>query len=127
MAGCMHYVGECPPGRSLDRTRSLEPTIGPMLIQEGRACPPAQESMPVPGRGMVPVNAMSAPAHAMLPPMPPPGMALPGFPGGMSPQQLAGLGALVRQRQQQQLANAQRAMLMRGRQGPGPGHQFRQL
>jgi hypothetical protein len=125
MAGCMHYVSECPPGRSLDRTRSLEPTIGPMLIQEGRACPPAQEYMPVPGRGMVPVSAMNAPAHAMLPPMPPPGMQLPGFPGQLSPAQLQGLGAMINQRQQ--LAAAQRAALMRGRQGPGPGHQFRQL
>jgi|GEM_PF-3276663 len=42
--GCMHYVGECPPGRDMDRARSLEPSVGPMLIPEDRYCPPEREA-----------------------------------------------------------------------------------
>lgn len=42
-AGCMHYVDECPPGRSIDRIRSLEPTIGPFLVPQGDYCPPADQ------------------------------------------------------------------------------------
>ena len=41
-AGCFHEVGECPPGRSMDRIRSLEPTIGPLLIPQRDYCPPAE-------------------------------------------------------------------------------------
>jgi len=42
LAGCFHQVPECPPGRSMDRIRSLEPTIGPLLIQQDDYCPPAE-------------------------------------------------------------------------------------
>lgn len=59
--GCMHYTGECPPGRDLDRLRSLEPTVGPLLTQSYR-CPPWQEVQPEPGRGLVPITSQSAPA-----------------------------------------------------------------
>lgn len=41
-AGCMHWVDECLPGRSISRARSLEPTIGPLLVQSGTMCPPVQ-------------------------------------------------------------------------------------
>jgi len=58
-AGCMHYVSECPPGNSLDRIRSLEPTIGPMLIGSDR-CPPFKQMVPVPGRGFQPVPQPTA-------------------------------------------------------------------
>ncbi len=57
----MHYVSECPPGRSLDRIRSLEPTVGPFLQQESYRCPPYQQMQPVPGRGMQPVPPPPAP------------------------------------------------------------------
>jgi hypothetical protein len=59
-AGCIHYVSECPPGNSLDRIRSLEPTIGPMLVGSDR-CPPFQQMVPVPGRGFMPVPQQTAP------------------------------------------------------------------
>jgi hypothetical protein len=36
--GCMYYYPECPPGRGLRNIRSLEPTIGPSLIQAPRGC-----------------------------------------------------------------------------------------
>lgn len=62
--GCMHYVSECPPGRSLDRIRSLEPTVGPFLMQQER-CPPYQQMQPVPGRGFQPM-----PGQPMRRPMP---------------------------------------------------------
>jgi hypothetical protein len=42
-AGCFHAVSECPPGRSMDRIRSLEPTIGPLLIAQRDYCPPREE------------------------------------------------------------------------------------
>jgi hypothetical protein len=45
-AGCFHQVPECPPGRSMDRIRSLEPTIGPMLLPQGDYCPPQEEYYP---------------------------------------------------------------------------------
>lgn len=45
-AGCFHQVDECPPGRSIDRIRSLEPTIGPMLIPQGDYCAPQQQYYP---------------------------------------------------------------------------------
>jgi hypothetical protein len=69
MAGCMHYVSECPPGRSLDRIRSLEPTVGPFLVQQER-CPPWQQMEPVPGRGFQPL-----PGQRQVRPMP---SAIPG-------------------------------------------------
>lgn len=47
-AGCFHQVGECHPGRSMDRIRSLEPTIGPMLIPQGDYCPPREEQQAYP-------------------------------------------------------------------------------
>lgn len=47
-AGCFHRVDECPPGRSIDRIRSLEPTIGPIQIPQGNYCAPAQPAPPVP-------------------------------------------------------------------------------
>jgi len=42
-AGCFHQVPECPPGRSMDRIRSLEPTIGPILVPQRDYCPPQEE------------------------------------------------------------------------------------
>jgi hypothetical protein len=45
-AGCFHQVPECPPGRSMDRLRSLEPTIGPFLIPQRDYCPPQEEYYP---------------------------------------------------------------------------------
>jgi hypothetical protein len=45
-AGCFHAVGECQPGRSMDRIRSLEPTIGPLLIPQRDYCPPQEEYYP---------------------------------------------------------------------------------
>jgi hypothetical protein len=45
-AGCFHQVPECPPGRSMDRIRSLEPTIGPLLIPQRDYCPPQEEYLP---------------------------------------------------------------------------------
>jgi hypothetical protein len=48
-AGCFHRVPECPPGRSMDRIRSLEPTIGPLLISQGDYCPPQEDYYPEPG------------------------------------------------------------------------------
>ena len=55
IGGCMHYVGMCPPGDSLDRIRSREPTVGPLLIDESR-CTPFQQMVPMPGQGFVPVG-----------------------------------------------------------------------
>jgi hypothetical protein len=53
--GCAHFYGECPPGRDLERLRSLEPTIGPQLIQAPR-CPPIhtfqQQQGPPPQRAI---------------------------------------------------------------------------
>jgi len=61
MVGCMHYVGSCPPGDSLNRIRSLEPTIGPVLIDSDSMCDTAfQTAVPVPGRGMVPVSQLNS-------------------------------------------------------------------
>jgi hypothetical protein len=45
-AGCFHSVSECAPGRSMDRIRSLEPTIGPMLIPESGYCGPEPGYLP---------------------------------------------------------------------------------
>ena len=42
-AGCFHEVDECKPGRSMDRIRSLEPTIGPVLVTQRDMCPPHPE------------------------------------------------------------------------------------
>jgi hypothetical protein len=42
-AGCFHQVPECPPGRSMDRIRSLEPTIGPLLVPQRDYCPPQEQ------------------------------------------------------------------------------------
>jgi hypothetical protein len=68
-AGCFHAVDECPPGRSMDRIRSLEPSIGPILIAEQDYCPPqsgeeyADEEWALPPT-LQPVTAQSAPATA---------------------------------------------------------------
>lgn len=82
-AGCMHYAGECPPGRSLDRIRSLEPTIGPNLVGSDR-CPPWQQAEPVPGQGFVPING--DPARQLPPAIPGPAtggpLQVPGMYGG---------------------------------------------
>lgn len=45
--GCFHEVSECPPGRSMDRIRSLEPTIGPLLVSQRDYCPPAEPAQAV--------------------------------------------------------------------------------
>lgn len=103
IAGCMHYVSECPPGRSLDRIRSLEPTVGPMLIDDTGMCPPAQEVEPVPGRGLVPVSAINAPTNAMpggmwVPPPAAPPVLGPGYGAGLFapslPPAMQGMGAM---------------------------------
>jgi hypothetical protein len=47
-AGCFHAVDECPPGRSIDRIRSLEPTIGPLLIPQRDYCPPEEKEVALP-------------------------------------------------------------------------------
>jgi len=101
MAGCMHYVGECPPGRSLDRLRSLEPTVGPSLIQQEFSCPPYQQMAPVPGQGMQPVHAVQAPA-----PVPP---------GGID------YAALYAHQQAQQAQSRAKAQSDRARPGYGAG------
>jgi hypothetical protein len=60
--GCFHEVSECPPGRSMDRIRSLEPTIGPLLISQRDYCPP-EEQVTAPQ----PEPAYQAPAPALAP------------------------------------------------------------
>jgi hypothetical protein len=61
-AGCFHQVPECPPGRSLDRIRSLEPTIGPLLIPQRDYCPPTPVSTEAPPPAYQPPPAPVAPA-----------------------------------------------------------------
>jgi hypothetical protein len=93
-AGCFHKVDECPPGRSIDRIRSLEPTIGPIMIPEHNYCPPQPEyypsaelleeappapMLPWPAPDMPPAPA-PAPAGTMYAPVP--GGAAPVVPGG---------------------------------------------
>lgn len=88
-AGCFHRVDECPPGRSIDRIRSLEPTIGPLQIPQGDYCPPSEPQPPRPvsvpetagafpyGTAQAPRNGAGAPAY----PAPTPGrrsMLVPG-------------------------------------------------
>lgn len=90
IAGCMHYVSECPPGRSLDRIRSLEPTVGPFLSQQER-CPPYQQMQPIPGQGFQPL-----PGHAAPRPMPSAAPS-PGTGGGMLQVPLPGGGMMTAQ------------------------------
>lgn len=47
-AGCFHFVSDCPPGPSMDRIRSLEPSIGPLLIPQRDYCPPQPEPVSEP-------------------------------------------------------------------------------
>jgi hypothetical protein len=65
-AGCFHAVPECPPGRSMDRIRSLEPTIGPMLLPQSDYCPPQEEHYEEPGYPEP--YSMPAPAPAAMAP-----------------------------------------------------------
>jgi hypothetical protein len=84
LGGCMHYYDECPPGPGLQRALSLEPVIGPMLIDAPR-CPPLSSFEPEPGRGMVQVGGAMAQRISptgFVPPVPMPGM--PAF----TPQQI---------------------------------------
>lgn len=71
--GCMDYYDECEPGYGMSQARSLEETIGPMLVQAPR-CPPVQAFEPAPGQGLVPINAQSAirivPPTGFTPPVP---------------------------------------------------------
>lgn len=54
--GCVYYYDECAPGRGLNRSLSLEPTIGPMFQQQPRGCVQPQQFAPGPyGTGMQPV------------------------------------------------------------------------
>jgi hypothetical protein len=74
-AGCFHQVPECPPGRSLDRIRSLEPTIGPLLIPQRDYCPPTPTAtappMPqAPAPTYRPAPAPAAPAPRYQAPQP---------------------------------------------------------
>jgi len=104
VAGCMHYVSECPPGRSLDRIRSLEPTVGPFLVQQER-CPPFQQMEPIPGRGFQPMPGQ--PAVRPMPIAAPSPQTSPGpyYQGGSGGQNnylqvpLPGGGAMVAQGQ----------------------------
>ena len=100
-AGCMHYVGECPPGRDLQRIRSLEPTIGPLLVQQRDYCPPSQQYEPMPGQGLVPIGPVNhqplPPAPTGGPPLSPPTFPAPGGspipPPNVQPQWGYGYGA----------------------------------
>jgi hypothetical protein len=67
-AGCFHFVGECPPGRSMDRIRSLEPSIGPLLIPQRDYCPPAPPPPPEPTYAPAPLPQAPAPAYQAPPP-----------------------------------------------------------
>jgi hypothetical protein len=51
--GCAHYYDECPPGRGLEHIRSLEPSVGPQLIQAPR-CPPVHTFQPQSPQAMPP-------------------------------------------------------------------------
>lgn len=65
-SGCMHYYEECPPASGLHRALTLEPMVGPMLVEAPR-CPPIQSFAPVqPQQGWAPPPPM--------PPMGAPGM-----------------------------------------------------
>ena len=95
IAGCQHYTSECPPGRAMDRIRSLEPTIGPNLAQEPFRCPPFQTMQPVPGQGFQPVRSpvpypqgprVPLPAVAPGPPWGPMQVPLPAGGGVLTPQ-----------------------------------------
>lgn len=70
-AGCFHNVDECPPGRSINRLRSLEPTIGPLLIPQRDFCPPqSRQPEPVayePSTYEPPVYAQPAVAPMAMP------------------------------------------------------------
>jgi len=91
-AGCYHQVDECPPGRSLNRIRSLEPTIGPLLMPEGDYCPPIPEDyypeeiyedFPPPQPDFPqPLEPAPAPAPAQI--KPPPIMYAPTASGAMT-------------------------------------------
>lgn len=61
--GVQHYYDECAPGRGL-QGYSLEPTVGPQLVQSPR-CPPVHAFEPVPGQGLQPINPNPVP---LLPP-----------------------------------------------------------
>lgn len=75
--GCMHYYDECPPDQGLMQAYSLEPMIGPMLVESPR-CPPGHEFAPDPRGGMVPVNGPA-------PMIPQTGFVLPGTNPGVAP------------------------------------------
>jgi hypothetical protein len=89
-AGCFHNVPECPPGRSMDRIRSLEPTIGPLLLPQRDYCPPQEEyypeePMPEPYPAPAPAPAAVAPAAT-----PHQGMMFAAGPGGAMQVQAGG-------------------------------------
>jgi hypothetical protein len=93
--GCAQYYNECPPGRSLDRELSLEPTVGPMLVTAPR-CPPAVtfDPMSVQPRGLPQAGYVPPPPPPSRVQQPPPvlgygyGAALgPGFLGELKPGQ----------------------------------------
>ena len=81
-AGCFHKVSECPPGRGIDRIRSLEPTIGPLLIPQRDYCPPREEYMPSSGYPEPYSEPAPTPAY-----MGPPEAAQPQMPVGFAPTQ----------------------------------------
>lgn len=103
-AGCMHYYDECPPGPGLQRALSLEPVIGPMLI-DTPSCPPVSSFEPEQGRGMVQTAGQYVPMLSptgFTPPVPMPGM--PGMAMSLSPQQAQAMQqAAMRQAQLQGL------------------------
>lgn len=80
--GCMHYYDECAPNKGLNQSLSLEPTVGPMLVESPR-CPPIHEFGPSPYGGLVPVNgpAPMIPATGFTLPGTTPGVAQPGMTG----------------------------------------------
>jgi hypothetical protein len=69
--GCMQYYEECAPGRSLERALSLEPTVGPMLIDAPR-CPPIHTFDPM---QFAPPRTISPTGFTM--PTPPPAAQAP--------------------------------------------------
>jgi hypothetical protein len=73
-AGCFHAVNECPPARSMDMIRSLEPTIGPMRISESAYCGPEGYA---PEAAAYPEPAPALPAPQPPAPVAPPSAATP--------------------------------------------------
>lgn len=92
-AGCFHQVDECPPGRSMDRIRSIEPTIGPLLVPQGDYCPPGRQVDPYPAMApSMPARQQPAP-YRLMPPQPaaPANFQLPMY-GAAAPGYIPGVG-----------------------------------